>query len=154
MKMMKYVVAALVVLAPVSMTWAVTPDPESLPKVNCSDFKFSQAFLAKYPKAPAACLEGRVYKGHKYAKFSAKVFLNSPDRTTVQFLNVSGDPIETISFKPAAGATLTFNGKKVKYSDLKPGDPLTFWMPESRMSVQTLPAPTAQSWTVLPPVSQ
>jgi hypothetical protein len=154
MKMTKYLLAALALLAPVSMSWAVTPDPESLPKVNCSDFKFSQAFLAKFPKAPAACQEGRIYKGHKYAKFNAKVYLNSPDRTTVQFMNVSGDPIETISFKPAPGATLTFNGVKTKYSDLKPGDPLTLWIPESRMTVSATPAPTAQAWTVLPPVKQ
>jgi hypothetical protein len=37
-------------------------DPEKLPMVACSDLKWNAEFLAKYPKAPAACQEARVYK--------------------------------------------------------------------------------------------
>src|SRR5271170_7127718 len=38
-------------------------NPDKLPQVSCTDIKFSAAFLAKYPKAPQACLDGRQYKG-------------------------------------------------------------------------------------------
>ena len=75
-------------------------DFDKLEKVACSDLKYSSEFLAKYPTAPAACLEGRVHEGKRYGKFVAKVFLNSPDRTTVELLNVKGDPLTTFSFKP------------------------------------------------------
>jgi hypothetical protein len=34
--------------------------------VACSDLKWNAEFLAKYPKAPAACQEARVYKGKRF----------------------------------------------------------------------------------------
>jgi hypothetical protein len=30
------------------------PNPDELPQVACADMRYSAAFLAKYPKAPAA----------------------------------------------------------------------------------------------------
>ncbi len=126
-------------------------DPESLPKGSCTDLKFSAAFLAKYPKAPAACQEVRIQNGTKYAKFSAKVFLVDPEFVTVSFLNVAGDPLTTFSFKPRPGAVVKVGGKDVKYSDLKKDDALTFWMPEDGLKVRTNPASTDDAWQVLPP---
>ena len=38
-------------------------NPDTLPKVECTSLRYSDDFLQKYPKAPAACLEARVYKG-------------------------------------------------------------------------------------------
>jgi hypothetical protein len=58
---------------------------DTLPKVSCDDIHYSQAFLARYPKAPAACLEGRVANGEKWAKFNAQVYIaNLPDFVTVR----------------------------------------------------------------------
>lgn len=150
---MRNVIVGLALVAPLSLAWAAKQpvDPDKLPKVACTDFKFSPAFLDKYPKAPAACLEGREYKGVRYAKFTAKVYLTSPERTTVQLLNVAGDPITTLSFKPKPGQEVIINGKKEKFSDMKKGEVLTFWVPESRMEAVSLPTPTAQAWSVVPP---
>ena len=151
MKIRKLVLA-LALVAPLSVAWAAKPvDPASLPEVKCSDFKFSKAFLERYPKAPAACLEGRMKGGVKYAKFSAKVFDTNADRTTVQLLNVSGDAVTTFSFKPKPGAAVMINGKKVKFTDLAKDEVLTFWVPESKMIAKSMPAATADSWQVLPP---
>ena len=86
-------------------------DFDKLEKVACSDLKYSSEFLAKYPTAPAACLEGRVHEGKRYGKFVAKVFLNSPDRTTVELLNVKGDPLTTFSFKAGADAAVKVDGE-------------------------------------------
>ena len=47
-------------------------DFDKLEKVACSDLKYSSEFLAKYPTAPAACLEGRVHEGKRYGKFRRK----------------------------------------------------------------------------------
>jgi len=146
--------AALTVSASIAL--ADTPslsDPDSLPKVSCTEFAYSPAFLKKYPKAPAACQEGRVLNGVKYAKFTAKVFLVTPEFTTVQLLNVSGDPTTTFSFKAPASATMLINGKSTKMSDLKTGDQISFWVPEKRLAAQSLPGPTHESWRVLPPQS-
>ena len=64
--------------------------------------------------------------GKRYAKFTARVFLNSPDRTTVELLNVKGDPLTTFSFKPAPDAGVMIDGKKTKFTDLKKGEKISF----------------------------
>ncbi len=120
-------------------------------QIACSDVKYSSEFLAKYPSAPAACLEARDKDGKVYAKFNARVFLNSPDRTTVELLNVKGDRLSTFSFKPAPDAGVDINGKKVKFTDLKKGETISFWVSADRLTASELPGSTAESWAVLPP---
>jgi hypothetical protein len=126
------------------------PDPEKLPKVNCTSLTFSHDFLDKYPKAPAACQEARVYKGIKYAKFKGKVYLTDPAYITLQVFNVRGDPLDTISFKPNPDALLLVNGQQEKFSELKVGDPVTFWVSENRFSIYGAPG-AATGGQGLPP---
>jgi hypothetical protein len=143
----------LALIAALSVAWGAKPvDPESLTKISCADIHFSKAFLQRYPQAPAACIEGRAdASGAHYAKFNAKIYLNGADRTTVQLLDSKGDTKTTFSFKPKKNASITINGQKTRIQDLKQGDSITFWVPEARLTAGTLPAATAQSWTVLPP---
>ncbi len=143
--------AALALPASVALADTALSDPDSLPKVSCTEFTYSATFLSRYPKAPAACQEGRVVNGVKYAKFNAKVYLTSPDFITVQLLNVAGDMITTFSFKPAPGAQIVVNGKPEGFADLKAGDAITFWLPEKSLKARALPGPTKQAWRVLPP---
>jgi hypothetical protein len=114
-------------------------DPDKLPKVNCSELTFNHDFLAKYPKAPAACQEARVYKGKRYAKFNGKVTAKDESSISVAVQNVSGDAIDTISFKPSATATVVVNGERSKLADLKKGDPITIWVAESRFAFYGYP---------------
>jgi len=127
-------------------------DPGTLPKVSCDDIHYSEAFLQRFPRAPAACLEGRVYKGEKWAKFNAKVYLvNLPDFITVEMLDVAGNPISTFSFKPPPSEKIVVNGNGISFSEVKRGDVITFWKSEKRLEAKTMPAETAQAWDVLPP---
>src|SRR6516164_1990681 len=145
---MQSALVAFALSAPLTGVWAATPDPNSLPKVSCSDFKYSQEFLAKYPKAPAACLEGRTYKGVNYAKFSAKVAKVSSSGVTVQVLNTAGTPITPLTIKPAdQNAFILVDGKQTHMTDLKEGDSVTFWVPQSRMEVHAVPSQS--HWIVL-----
>jgi hypothetical protein len=156
MKMRNVITVALALAVPLSIAWAAKPgkvDPDKLPKVACSEFKFSEAFLQKYPKAPAACIEGREFKGERYAKFNAKVFLNGPDRTTVTLVNASGEDVTTFSFKPKPGSAVMVNGQKIKFTDLKKGEEISFWVPEKRMEAEAVPGPTADRWAVAPPTN-
>jgi hypothetical protein len=134
-------VAATLTLAAHQATAATTSiDPEKLPKVNCSELVYNHTFLAKYPKAPAACEEARVYHGVRYAKFSGKVSSNTPEALTVQFFNVAGDPLSLISLKPSASAKVVVSGETKTFADLKQGDPVTFWVSEKRYAFVTNPA--------------
>ena len=120
-------------------------------QIACTEVKYSSEFLAKYPDAPAACLEARDRDGKRYAKFNARVSLNSPDRTTVELLNVRGDRLSTFSFKPSPEAGVHINGEKVKFTDLKKGETISFWVSEDRLTASELPGDTEDSWAVLPP---
>ena len=133
---------------PLTSAWAGTPDPNSLPKVSCADFKYSEALLAKYPKVPAACLEGRTYNGVNYAKFNGKVTKVTSSGVTVDMLDVAGNPISALTIKPAdSKAFILVNGKQTHITDLNQGDSVTFWVPQSRMEVNALPSQS--HWIVL-----
>jgi hypothetical protein len=152
---MRYVLPVAVVLAaPLSVGWAQKAkpvDPDKLPKIECSELHFSKAFLDRYPKAPQACQEARVYKGQKFAKFTAKVYLNSADRTTVTLVDASGNDVDTFSIKPGPDSAVKINGKEVKFKDLQKGETISFWISEKRMSAQELPGATNDRWAVAPP---
>ncbi len=154
MKRSNWLTLCAVVALPLSfgVAHAAKPvDPETLPKVECSALKFGAAFLAKYPKAPAACLEGREYKGKRYAKFEAKVYISDPEFMTVQLLNAAGDMVTAFSFKPAPNQHVKVEGKDKDFHHVAVGDKLTFWVPEDRMTAEALPGSTKDSWAVLPP---
>lgn len=153
MKEMKWLLTAACVLS-----LAVSPaqaakrvDPDKLPKVACADLKFGAAFLEKYPKAPAACLEGREYKGKRYAKFRARVYISDPAFMTVELLNATDMLVTAFSFKPAATQHVLVGGEEKKFSDLKVGEVMTVWVSEDRMTAFELPGSTKDSWAVLPP---
>jgi hypothetical protein len=129
-------------------------NPDKLPQVACADIKFSASFLAKYPKAPQACIDGRTYKGVNYAKFTAKVYISSPEFMTVQMLDASGATVTTFSFKPGADQGVHVNGQLRKFHDMQVGEVLTLWVSEKRTAAQELPGSTAAKWTLLPPINQ
>jgi hypothetical protein len=137
---------------PLAIGTALAADPmASDEKIACTEVKYSSEFLSKYPDAPAACIEAVEKGGKRYAKFNAKVFLNSADRTTVELLNTKGDRLSTFSFKPGPDAGVNIDGKKTKFTDLKPGEKISFWVSEDRLSAQEMPGSTEESWAVLPP---
>lgn len=127
-------------------------DPNRLTKVECSALKFSEEFLKKYPDAPAACIEAREHNGKRYAKFNAKVYLNSADRTTVTLQSPAGKDLSTFSFRPSAGTSVRTAAGDTKFTDLRTGETITFWVSEDRMTASSLPASTDDSWAVLPPL--
>jgi hypothetical protein len=137
---------------PLSIGAALAADPmESDNKIACTEVKYSSVFLSRYPDAPAACIEAVEKDGKRYAKFNAKVFLNSADRTTVELLNTRGDRLSTFSFKPGPDAAVNINGEKTKFTDLKPGEKISFWVSEDRLTASEMPGSTEESWAVLPP---
>lgn len=152
MKKMHRALVASALALPFAISTALAESPmDSDHKIACSEVKYSSEFLAKYPDAPAACVEAVEKGGKRYAKFNARIYLNSKDRTTVELLNVKGDRLSTFSFKPAADAGVSIDGKKVAFHDMKPGEKMSFWVSEDRLQATELPGDTHESWSVLPP---
>jgi hypothetical protein len=137
---MKSYYKVLIAAATMALTLSSVPslaatqkvDTDKLPMVKCIDLRFSIEFLDRHPKAPAACLEAREYKGAKYAKFQGKVTAKTADTMTVSFLNVAGDPLSSFTFTPPAGGGVMIEGKKTPYKDVKVGEKLTFWVQEGQ----------------------
>ena len=142
--------SALALPFAISTTLAESP-MASDKKIACTEMKYSSEFLSKYPEAPAACVEAVEKEGKRYAKFKAKVYLNSADRTTVQLLNVKGDPLTTFSIKPGPDASIHINGKETKFTELNKGETISFYVSEDRLSASEQPGSTEESWAVLPP---
>jgi hypothetical protein len=46
---------------------------------------------------------------------------------------------------------VTINGKKTKFTDLKKGETISFWVSGDRLTASELPGATDDSWAVLPP---
>jgi hypothetical protein len=145
-------VTALALPLAVSAALAAKPvDPSKLPKVECSEVKFSEAFLARYPKAPEACIEARELEGKRYAKFEAEVYLKGPEITTVSLLDAKGEVVDAFSLKPGPDQKIKIGGKDTKFSDLRVGDKVSFWVSEDRMEAAELPGATENVWAVAPP---
>lgn len=145
-------IAALAAGCGASTSTSRPPDPNKLTKVECSALHFSDEFLKKYPEAPGACVDAREYQGKRYAKFKARVYLNSADRTTVTLLSKEGTDLTTFSFRPGPNATIRLNGKDTKVTDYRPGEVISFWVSEDRMAASALPASSEETWAVLPPL--
>ena len=138
-------------MLPFAIGTALATDPKPEAKIGCSEVKYSPEFLSKYPDAPAACIEAVEKEGKRYAKFKARVYLNSADRTTVELLNTRGDRLSTFSFKPGPDAAVDIDGRKTKFTDLKKGETISFYVSEDRLTASEQPGSTEESWAVLPP---
>ena len=126
--------------------------PDSLPKVSCDQFHYGDAFLHRYPMAPAACQEVKVADGERWAKFAAKVYLvELPDFVAFEIPDLEG-LTTTINIKPRSTATIYVHAKRVLFRDLQLGDEVTFWMREQRLEPRALPTTTEEAWRVLPPL--
>jgi len=114
------------------------------PKLSCvKDIVYSHEFLAKYPRAGAACNEVIVAKGQKWARFNAEVKNRQGSHLTVSFIDNEGRSVDTtMTFEFTPDATVTLADKKeVKpVSALEEGDKVVLWVPEKRMGFYAQPS--------------
>ncbi len=117
-----------------------------------SNIVFSHEFLARYPNAGGACREVKVENGTKWARFDADVTEVRGNRVTADFVDSYDRKLSTIVFDAHPDERVTVNGRSTRYSSLKPGDKLSFWMPADRVGFYAKPG--ASKSTRLAVVSQ
>jgi len=133
--------AAVVALASSAATAAPKPvDPASLPRVECASLHYSEAFLAKYPRAPAACLEARLYKGETYMKARGMVYVIDPPAISFAFMDQFGNSLGTVTVSNPNSLRVIINGKDVSATQLRNNETLTFWVPESIFAAESIAA--------------
>ena len=120
----------------------LTAVAQEQPKLNCvKDVSYSKEFLEKFPDAGSACEEVKVVQGEKWVRFNAEVKQNKDNRITVDFFNQQHEHTgRPMTFEYSPDATLTLENKKVKpASDVKQGDKVVVWVPESRFGLYAQP---------------
>jgi hypothetical protein len=104
---------------------------------------FSQEFLSKYPSAGGACREVKVQDGEKWARFDANVTRVRGNQVTADFVDRSNRNLGTITFDASPDARVEVNGRPLRFSSLRSGDRLSFWMPEGRVGFYAEPGAAA-----------
>ena len=123
-----------------AMTPLIATAAEEAPKLSCiKDVTYSQEFLQKNPKAPAACREVVLKDGAKWIHFVGEVTERKGNQVSIDFENVAGDRLATVVVEASPDARLTIEGKATKYSSLKAHDKIDVWMPESRFGFYAAP---------------
>ena len=108
--------------------------------MNCLEIAWSAETLAKYPKIASACREVMQKDGKTYVRFDGEVKKVSKGGTEV-VLDVKGGNIVTLN--PKEGRTVYIAGKKTPVKSLRPGDTLTFYIPEDRFTAAVMETPTS-----------
>jgi len=112
---------------------------KAAPEMSCFDVRYSLDFLDRYPMAPAICQKVVEKDGIKYAKMSAKVTKKAKGSVMVGFENVAGTVLSELELAPQEGSSVTIGGKEMKWSDVKVGDELNFYLPERALSIVSQP---------------
>ena len=139
---MKAIFALVVCGAAAAPLLSAAQEPE---KLSCiKDVVYSQQFLAKYPRAPAGCREVELRDGQKWIRFEARVVKVDGNQMTADFIDNHDQTIATLTFQAGPNAMVQVDGRDTKYKNLKSGDDLTLWVPESRFGFYSNPKPSTQ----------
>jgi hypothetical protein len=102
-------------------------------QLSCiNDVTYSQEFLAKYPRAPAACDQVIESNGQKWIRFNAKTQSVGEGQATFGFSDSYGNTVASLTFAFTPDAQVVVKGRPKMASSLKKGDKVVFWMPENR----------------------
>lgn len=98
---------------------------------SCSDITWSQDALRQYPNIASACRDVMERDGRYYVKFEGEVtrVRNRGQEVTIDFRD--GDEL---TLTPPENMSLTVNGRPTNVRDLRPGDDLTFFVPQDQLA--------------------
>jgi len=107
---------------------------------NCTQIHWSDEMLTKHPKIGSACQEVVQRDGKTYVKFVGEVKKVAKGGTEVTMDMKGGD---TIKLTPKPDRYVYVDGKKTPVKSLRPGDTLTFYIPDDRVVAAVMETPTA-----------
>ncbi len=145
MKTRAKIIAAAVALAAAAGVFAQSSSVDkafsAAPGDNCVAVNWSAETLAKYPNIASACQEVMQKDGKTYVKFDGEVKKVSKGGTEVVMKMKGGK--QDLVLNPPEGRTVYIGGKKVPVKSLRPGDTLTFYVPEDRFIAAVMETPAA-----------
>jgi hypothetical protein len=107
---------------------------------TCSSVTWSQDALQKYPTIASACQDVLQRDGKSYVKFTGEVVrvIDGGQQLTIDF---KSGGVFTVS--PPENMNVSINDKRTRVRDLKRGDQLSFYIPETRLAVDLFDGPPA-----------
>jgi hypothetical protein len=107
---------------------------------TCADINWSPEMLAKHPKIGSACQEVMQRNGTTYVRFDGTVKKVAKGGGEVTMDMKGGDKLV---LNPDPNRTVYIGGKKTPVKSLRPGDTLTFYVPEGRVVAAVMETPEA-----------
>ena len=117
---------------------------------NCADVNWSAETLAKYPNIGKACQEVTQRNGATFVKFEGTVKKVAKGGSEIT-MGMKGSDAKLV-LNPDPNRTVNIGGRKVAVKTLKPGDSLTFYVPDSRLVAVETPEPAVEEIPIGPPV--
>jgi len=108
---------------------------------NCVSVNWSAETLDKYPAIAAACQEVMQKDGKTYVKFEGEVKKVAKNGQEVVMKMKGGK--QDLVLNPPEGRTVYVGGRKTAVKSLRPGDTLTFYVPEDRFIAAVMETPAA-----------
>jgi hypothetical protein len=98
---------------------------------SCSDVRWSAEALAQYPRIATACREVLQRDDKYYVRFEGEVrrVADRGRELTIDFRD--GD---RLTLAPPENLSITINGRPTAPRDLRPGDQLTFYVPQDQLA--------------------
>ena len=107
---------------------------------TCADINWSPEMLAKHPKIGSACQEVMQRNGTTYVRFDGTVTKVAKGGSEVTMDMKGGDKLV---LNPDPNRSVYIGGKKTPVKSLRPGDSLTFYVPEGRVVAAVMETPEA-----------
>lgn len=153
MKTMTSIAAVFALAAAVGVPAQAADRAFTATGTDCTQITWSQEQLAKHPKIGVACKEVVQRNGKTYVKFEGDVkkVTNKGQEVTLQVAQGA-----QLTVNPPEGLRVNMEGKNIPVRDLRPGDKLTFYVPEDRLVAQldTTEESVAQAAPITAPVVQ
>jgi hypothetical protein len=143
--------------ATVALAFASTGDAQQAdttalakPAVNarsCAELSWQKDIVALYPNIAAACQEVVVSNGVSFARFTGELVQTNRDGSVkVDFKDRDGRSMgKPTMLQPAATQRVLIEGRTYRFSELRQGQQLSMYIPESSLIVATEPTLAADS---------
>lgn len=126
------------------------PEPK-VDRASCQNVNWHANLLSEYPWVVEACHEVILVDGQKWARFEADFDrMNRDGSFGSTFKGPQGRSRGSIDMMPGAEQRVLLDGRPTRFSDLRQGQTLNFYVPEGKFAFAAAPgAPEEQLATVV-----
>ena len=123
---------------------ALTMPAPGTDRVSCTEVDWHRDMLRDYPWVADACHEAIVVDGKKWARFEAEFQqLNRDGTIDSNFKNDRGRSLGSVSLQPASDQRVLLDGRSTRFSELRRGQVLNFYVPDGEYTFTTEPGAPA-----------